>query len=58
MVKQTKRVHDGMLSVRASQKLVDQARQAAHNQGMSLSEAIRQSLRELAEHDGTEADFP
>lgn len=48
MEKRIKKVHDVTLSIRASQKVLDQASAAAHKRGMGLSEATRQFLRELA----------
>ena len=41
-------IHDGRISVRVTEDLKRRAAQAARREGMSLSEAIRQSLRELA----------
>lgn len=47
-MKRTSKVHDATLTIRVKRDLVEKARDAAHNQGMSLSEAIRAFLRDLA----------
>lgn len=47
-MKRTSKVHDATLTIRVKRDLVEKARDAAHKQGMSLSEAIRAFLRDLA----------
>jgi hypothetical protein len=47
-MKRTSKVHDATLTIRVKRDLIERARDAAHKQGMSLSEAIRQFLRDLA----------
>lgn len=57
MVKTTpKKVHDATLTIRVKRELIDRAREEAHRQGMSLSEAVRQYLRELAEETSEDAE--
>jgi antitoxin component of RelBE/YafQ-DinJ toxin-antitoxin module len=41
-------IQDARISLRVSDDMKGRAREAARREGMSLSEAIRQSLRELA----------
>lgn len=44
----TKKVHDSTLAIGIRKELTGKAGQAAHKRGKSLSEAIRQFLRDLA----------
>jgi len=41
-------IHDARISIRLSQDIKRRATETARREGMSLSEAIRQFLRELA----------
>lgn len=49
MTDERTKIHDARITLRVSEDIGHRATEAARRQGMSLSEAIRQFLRELAE---------